>query len=184
MQNNLKKLSGQSKTRNIVFVALAVALISVSSWVSVPIGAVPFTLQIFAIAFMLLVLKPKQMLAAICLYILLGAFGLPIFSSMRGGAGVLAGPTGGFLWGYVLGVVCALLLKRIKIQNSFVKDVAVCVLFLLVTYACGWVQLMFVSALTPLQAFLTGIAPFVAFDVIKIVFACICAKSVRAAIGL
>ena len=69
-------------------------------------------------------------------------------------------------------------------KNPFIKDVAVCVLFLLVTYACGWVQLMFVSALTALQAFLTGIAPFIVFDVIKIVFACICAKSVRAAISL
>ena len=89
-----------SRTRSVAFVGLTIALMSVSAWVSVPLGPVPFTLQTFVMVFALLALAPKECLAAIAGYLILGGVGLPLFSSMRGGLGVLAGPTGGFLWGF------------------------------------------------------------------------------------
>ena len=64
-----------SRTRSLVFVALCVAIMAVSAWVTVPIGPVPITLQMFAIVFSILVLTPKQCIAAICCYVLLGAIG-------------------------------------------------------------------------------------------------------------
>lgn len=82
---------------------------AVSAWVTVPLGPVPFTLQMFAITFAIVVLSPKEAIAAITGYLLLGAVGVPVFSGMRGGIGVLAGPTGGFLWGYLFGVAAAAL---------------------------------------------------------------------------
>ena len=51
-----------SRTRSLVFVALCVAIMAVSAWVTVPIGPVPITLQMFAIVFSILVLTPKQCL--------------------------------------------------------------------------------------------------------------------------
>lgn len=74
-----------------------------------PLGPIPFTLQMFAITFAIVVLSPKEAIAAITGYLLLGAVGVPVFSGMRGGIGVLAGPTGGFLWGYLFGVAAAAL---------------------------------------------------------------------------
>ena len=91
--------STASRTRAIAYVAMTIAIIAVSAWVTVPIGPVPFTLQMFAVTFALLILKPKQAIAAIAGYLALGAIGVPVFSGMRGGVGVLMGPTGGFLWG-------------------------------------------------------------------------------------
>lgn len=111
-----------SRTRSIVMVGLSVAMIAVCAWVTVPLGPVPFTLQMFAITFAICALPPKQAIAAIFAYEAIGAIGLPVFSGMRGGLGVLAGPTGGFLLGYLVGVPLAVLflyiVRRVKIRRS------------------------------------------------------------------
>lgn len=109
METARTKSGASERTRSVVFVGLAIAIIAVSAWVTVPIGPVPVTLQMFAITFAIVVLKPKEAVAAIAGYLLLGAVGVPVFSGMRGGIGVLAGPTGGFLWGYLIGVPLACL---------------------------------------------------------------------------
>ena len=101
------RIQDASRTRSIAFIALTIAIIAVSAWITVPLGPIPFTLQMFAITFAIVVLKPHEAIIAIAGYLLLGAVGLPMFSGMRGGIGVLAGPTGGFLWGYMLGVPAA-----------------------------------------------------------------------------
>lgn len=96
-----------SRTRSIAFVGLSIALIAVSAWIVVPLGPVPFTLQMLSISFVICLLTPKEAIATICCYELLGAIGVPVFSGMRGGIGVLLGPTGGFLVGYLIGVPLA-----------------------------------------------------------------------------
>ena len=99
--NKVKQGSmGASRTRSIAFVALTIALLGVSAWVSIPIGPVMLTLQMFAVMFAIMVLTPKQCMASIAGYLALGAIGLPMFSGMRGGIGMLMGPTGGYLWGF------------------------------------------------------------------------------------
>ncbi len=105
----LARAGASSRTRSIAFVGLTIAIMAVSAWVTIPLGPVPFTLQMFAVTFAIVVLTPKEAIAAIVGYLALGAVGVPVFSGMRGGIGVLAGPTGGFLWGYLFGVAAAVL---------------------------------------------------------------------------
>lgn len=190
-----------TQTRSLAYIGLTIALMTVSAWVTVPLGPVPFTLQTFVIVFAMLALTPKQALASIGGYIVLGAIGVPVFSSMRGGIGVLAGPTGGFIWGFMLGMLAALgLLALLRKQAPFegeaiasgasgkfgvrawAASLAAAALFLAITYACGWFQLMFVASMTPLQAFAVGIAPFIPIDAVKIVAAVFVALSVRRAL--
>lgn len=109
METVRTKTSASARTRSVAFVGLTIAIMAVSAWVTVPLGPIPFTLQMFAITFAVVVLSPKEAMAAITGYLLLGAVGVPVFSGMRGGIGVLAGPTGGFLWGYLFGVAAAVL---------------------------------------------------------------------------
>lgn len=109
METVRTKTSASARTRSVAFVGLTIAIMAVSAWVTVPLGPIPFTLQMFAIVFAIVVLTPKQAVAAIAGYLLIGAVGVPVFSGMRGGIGVLAGPTGGFLWGYLFGVAAAAL---------------------------------------------------------------------------
>ena len=76
-----------SRTRAITFTALSIAIIAVSAWITIPVGPVPFTLQMFAVTLAILVLTPKQAIGAIAGYLALGAIGVPVFSGMRGGIG-------------------------------------------------------------------------------------------------
>ena len=204
-----KEMGGASRvrTRSVAFVGLSIALMAVSAWVSVPFGPVPFTLQTFVMVFALLVLTPGECLAAIGGYLVIGAVGLPVFSSMRGGIGVLAGPTGGFLWGFLLGAIVALaflrlvdarLRRRTTVGESgpgdgiakggrgkrraLAVDVVAGLLFLLVMYVCGWVQLMGVAGLGPEAAFATAVAPFLVVDGVKLVAGVLTARAVRKAL--
>ena len=157
------------RVKQIVQVALYVAIISVSAMITVPLGAVPFTLQTFAITLVLFVAKPKTALTTLVLYLALGAVGAPIFSAMKGGIGSLLGPTGGFLWGYLIGIfpVCALLQKT----KTAPAQIALGCLLTLVAYIFGCAQYMFVAGVNLQVALLTTVVPFIAIDIIKIVIA-------------
>ena len=80
-------------------IGAAVALLAVSAMVTVPLGPVPFTLQTLVLAMLPAILGGRGAVAAVGLYLLAGALGLPVFSGFSGGVGQLLGPTGGFLWG-------------------------------------------------------------------------------------
>ena len=194
MEQVKKGAASASRTRSIAFVGLAVAIMAVSAWVTVPLGPVPFTLQMFAITFAIVMLSPKECIAAIVLYLALGAIGLPVFSGMSGGIAKLMGPTGGFLWGYLLGVGLAVAVRfglkavlardgQAKGARAFVIDFLTGLVFLAVAYVCGWAQLMAVASMTPAAAFAAGVAPFILVDLAKLVAAVICARAVNAAVG-
>ena len=183
----MPQASSTTRTRSIAFVGLSVALMAVSAWVTVALGPVPFTLQIFAVVLVLLALEPAEALASIACYLLMGAVGLPVFSAMRGGMGVLLGPTGGFLWGYLVGAAAALaflqVASRNRLERPLVVDAAAAVIFLVLAYLCGWLQLMPAAGLSPQAAFASGIAPFIALDALKIAVAVPVARAVRKAVG-
>lgn len=175
-----------SRSRSIAFTALAIAIMAVSAWVTVPIGPVPFTLQMFAVTFAIVVLAPKQAIGAIAGYLVLGAIGVPVFSGMRGGIGVLMGPTGGFLWGYFIGVSLAvglLALLRSRGIDNFATGVAAGLVFTLVAYACGWAQYMAVANVGPIESLVVTVAPFIVVDIVKIVAAVAVARTVIRAVG-
>lgn len=97
----MKHSTQHTHTFDMVYIALAAVMIAVCSWITVP-GAVPFTMQTFAIFLVVLVLGGKRGTVAILLYILLGLIGIPVFSGFRSGPGVLLGTTGGYILGFFL----------------------------------------------------------------------------------
>lgn len=103
----MEHLATHTHARDVAFAGLFIALIAVSAWVSVPIGPIPVTLQMLAIPLSIFVLRPSVAIVTIYGYVFLGAIGVPVFSQMRGGLGVLLGPTGGFLMGYLIAVPIA-----------------------------------------------------------------------------
>ena len=178
--------STASRSRAIAFTALSIAIIAVSAWITIPLGPIPFTMQMFAVTFAIIVLEPRQAIAAIAGYLALGAIGVPVFSGMRGGIGVLMGYTGGFLWGYLIGVSLAVgllaLLRKRGIDN-FATGVAAGVVFTAVAYLCGWFQYLMLSGVTPLEAFAVTVAPFIVVDLVKIVAATAAARIVVRAVS-
>lgn len=186
MRGRARRTGSASRTRSIAFVGLTIAIMGVSAWVSVPLGPVLLTLQMFAISFAILVLSPRECMVAITGYVLLGTLGLPLFSGMRGGIGMLLGPTGGYLWGYLLGVGAALALRaalaRMAGTRAFAVDLCACLVFIAVSYLCGCVQYAAVVGVDLAAAFAVTIAPFAIPDVMKAVAAVVCARAVKRAL--
>lgn len=157
--------------RQIARAGVFVALLTVASWVSIPLGPVPFTLQTMALALLPAVLNGATACAAVGVYLLLGALGLPVFSGFGSGIASIVGPTGGFLWGFLLGtavagVVAKALAGRVpRFAGILVADIAM----LLVAYACGTVQLMVVAQLDAVAALMLAVIPFIVPDAIKLV---------------
>ncbi len=156
-------------TRTIAISALIAALMAASALVSIPVGPVPVTLQVMVVVLAALVLQPSGAFAAMAAYVLLGAIGLPVFAGAQGGLGVLAGPTGGFLLGFVLGAPLGAWARtvaetRLKAPGA---DVLAAACVIVSAYAAGWPQLALVTGMSAAKAFAAGVAPFVLWDAIK-----------------
>ena len=88
-------------TRDIVFTGVSAAIIALCAWITVPVGAIPVTLQTLAVCLIAGLFGAKRGTAAVLVYILIGAVGVPVFSGFKGGIGVLAGATGGYIIGFI-----------------------------------------------------------------------------------
>ena len=97
-------------TYHLVLTAMFAAVLAVISQISIPMpSGVPITIQAFGIGLTGAVLGWKYGTLATVVYILLGAVGLPIFANLQGGIQVLAGMTGGYIWGWpVMAALCGL----------------------------------------------------------------------------
>ena len=174
-------------TRDLTYIALAVGLISVCSWISVP-TVVPFTLQTFAVFASVLLLGGKRGTMAILCYILLGLTGAPVFSNMMGGAMVLAGLTGGYIIGFMF-VGMSYWLFEIWFGKKLWAQITSIVIGLLVCYTFGtaWFMLVYGSRFGEISlasALMTCIVPFAPVDIIKLVCALLLKKAIEKRITL
>ncbi|MDD1702207.1 MAG: biotin transporter BioY, partial [Methanoregula sp.] len=94
------------RSRFITYSAAFIALITLGGWISIPFFPVPLTLQTFFILLAGAVMKRDAVIPA-ALYVLLGVAGLPLFHNGVAGPGVLLGPTGGYLAGFILAALIA-----------------------------------------------------------------------------
>lgn len=97
--------------------AFAAGMAVLAPW-SAPLGPVPLSLCTLMIYLAAWVMPPGQVLAAVAVYVLLGAAGLPVFAGFLGGMGRLAGPVGGYILGYFpLSAVCAWFIRRFALRR-------------------------------------------------------------------
>ena len=97
---DVAKTRDNTKVLDLVYISIGAALIAICSWISIP-TAVPFTLQTFAVFFVLLSLGGERGTLATLVYVLLGAVGVPVFAGFSGGIGILLGSTGGYIIGFL-----------------------------------------------------------------------------------
>jgi len=86
---------------------LFTALICAGAYLSIPIGPIPLTLGNFFVILGALLLGPGWGGLSAVLYVVIGSLGFPVFSGGRGGLAQLVGPTGGYLFGYIVGALVA-----------------------------------------------------------------------------
>lgn len=172
----------KSKIKEISVSALFAALICVASPFVVPIGAVPLSLANFAVMLCAFTLPTVSAVSAVAVYLLLGLCGVPVFSSFQGGAHILLGATGGFLWGYIfLCLFCSFVPKNKQVN---LKTVLLCTLGLLCVYALGTLQYCLVCKVNILSALIVCVLPFILFDIIKCILAYLLSKRLKKAIKI
>ena len=169
---------------NVTRCGVSVALLAVSAAVSLALGPVPFTLQTLVLALLPVALGGRAAVTSVAVYLLLGAAGLPVFSGMQGGLGVLAGPTGGFLWGFLAGeALAALVLGEGAAAASGPRAWLAAGCVLVASYAAGTIQLMAVLGVGPAAALGSAVVPFVVPDLVKTAVGVTAGRRVRRALG-
>lgn len=175
-----------SRTSSAARAALIAALVGAGALIALPVGPVPITLQTLVVAVAALVLTPAEAFLALALYVAVGAVGAPVFSGGNGGIGVLLGPTGGFLAGFVLGAGSGALVRRAIARpkhrfRALVGDVAALLVLLSATYLLGWAWFATVTGRDAAEAFMVAVAPFVLVDAVKCAVALPVARALRSA---
>ena len=174
-------LKEKFNTVDLVRVALFCAFIAVCSFVSIPIGAVPITLQLFGVYFALYAGGGGKGAMSVLLYVLLGVVGLPVFSGFCGGVSRLFDTTGGFIWGFLLLSIVYLAVEKLLSGVKYNRIIAT-VVSLLVFYACGsvWYCMVYLADFGSMgTALAVTVFPFIAFDAVKIFLALAVAKRLR-----
>ena len=172
---------------DLAYVAVCAALMAVCSWISIP-ATVPFTLQTFAVFCSLGLLGGRRGIAAILVYLLLGALGVPVFAGFSGGIGILFGTTGGYLLGFILMGLVYWLGERLSMDSRNIRIISM-ILGLLLCYAFGTAWFMFVYARqTGAIALGTALAwcvvPFLLPDLVKMALALLLSGRLRKALHL
>ena len=137
--------------------AVFCALIVISAWLSLPLPGISLTLQTLAVALCGYCLGWKYALGAVAAYLLLGGFGLPVFSGFSGGIGWMLGPGGGYLFGFLfLAFACGLPAKKRGARLLFGA------VGLAVVHLCGSAWYAFCTHVSFWQGLLVGSLPFIA----------------------
>ena len=149
--------------------------------IPIPFSPVPITLATLGLYIIAYVLGTKLGTISCLIYLLLGAVGLPVFSSFSGGFAKIAGPTGGYLLGYLfLSAITGFFIERFS--GKLVFAVIGMIVGTAICYAFGTLWLAAQMQLTFPQALATGVIPYLPGDAIKIIIACILGPKLRAAI--
>ena len=153
-----------------ILTSLCAAIIAVLAQILIPLPLIPITGQTLAIGLVVTILGLKHGTYAVLLYILLGAIGLPVFQSFTGGLGILFGPTGGYIIGFIpTALVIGFYLKKTRL--TFPHALVANILGMLVTLAFGAVWLKYLAELSWTGALLSGVIPFLIVGVIKAILA-------------
>ncbi len=175
----------RQQTGEMVTASLVTALMGAAAYITLPVGAVPVTLQVFVVVLASLLLTAPWAGASMVLYLALGAAGLPVFSGAQGGVGVLAGPTGGYLVGFAVAAPTAAMLRTLVARRrpGGIADAIAATVAILIIYAIGTVQLALVTGMGMGAAVLVGAVPFVLPDALKAAASIAVAGAVRRARG-
>ncbi len=168
--NNQKEMKRKFKTIDLVYMALGAVFITICSWISIP-TAVPFTLQTFAVFFVLSFLGGKYGTVSIIVYLLLGIVGVPVFAQFTSGIGILLGNTGGYIVGFVFMGLIYWLVVGILGKKMWVEILAM-VIAMVVLYSFGTAWFMFVYTRANGAVGFTAVLgwcviPFIIHDIIE-----------------
>lgn len=168
-------------TKDIVIISLAVTLITICSWISIP-TIVPFTMQTFAIFTVIGLLGKRRAIISILVYILLGVIGLPVFAGFSSGIGRLLGSTGGYIIGFLFSAFITG-----SIIEKFGKKIHIMIIAMLLglmacyTFGTAWFIYVYTNTNEPIGIIATlslCVFPFIIPDTLKITLSILTIKRI------
>ena len=166
-------MSKTFSVQKMAIIALMTAVLCILAPISIPvfISPVPISLGVLAIYLTAYVLSPLDALISVIIFILLGTFGLPVFSGYSGGLSKLVGPTGGYIIGFLFTVYISSLFIHMK--KGIIFDVIGMITGLALCYILGTIWFSYQQGKGFIASLLLCVVPFLIGDAIKIIEAVI-----------
>lgn len=168
-----------NKTLELTRLALLIAMNCVSAYIVIPLpfSLSPIVLQTLVVNLVAFLLSPKQAFITMFVYILIGLVGIPVFTGGSAGPAKIFGPTGGYIWGYLVAAVLIAWLKGNKYNFKRYASIGVG-LGIPVIYLLGAIQLKLLTDMNWEVVFLIGVLPFIPLDIVKCIVAVILARPI------
>lgn len=179
MVNN--KQNASSRTRLLILSGVFAAVTAVCSWISIPLPftPVPINLALLGVYLSGGLLGGHYGFYSQLIYVLLGAIGVPVFAGFSGGFGIISGPTGGYIIGYVFAAIVVGLVVSGGANRGLLRTAIACILGMLVCYAFGTVWYVLLTGTGMWAALALCVFPFLPGDAIKIVLAVILIRRLK-----
>lgn len=169
----------KNSTKRLTVIGLCSAMLCIIApfTIPLPVSPVPVSLAPLMIFISAYILSTSGCTLCVLVYLLIGAVGLPVFSGFTGGIGIIAGPTGGFLIGYLATAFVSSFFLH-KSSKSCIQ-IAGMVLGLGCSYLTGTVWFSLQQNVNFMTAATLCVVPYIAGDVLKIAAAFILGKKLQ-----
>ena len=157
-----------SRIKELSLIALFPALMGATAGISIPLlGLPPITLQTLFVFLAGMFLKPKNAFYSMCIYLLLGIIGIPVFSGYSAGLILLIGPSGGFLMGFpVVALLTSLIRNNVIFKNNFHSNLLIIFIANICLYMIGATYIMVIYKAN-LFTLISGFSLYLLGDIIK-----------------
>ncbi|MEA3282442.1 MAG: biotin transporter BioY [Euryarchaeota archaeon] len=177
VNNRIDIMHEQTSVRPMIYASMFAALTAIGALIRIPIPAtpVPITLQVFFVLLAGLLLGSKWAGMSMIVYGVLGIIGFPVFSGGLSGIGVILGPTGGYIIGFIPAAFLTGLVTE-TFGRSMLAAISAMITGIAAIYLLGVFQLSVVAGLSVPQSVVLGVLPFLIGDSIKLVAALIVSR--------
>ncbi|MDR0853031.1 MAG: biotin transporter BioY [Clostridiales Family XIII bacterium] len=170
-----------NKVQSYILCAFFAALTAVFSQIQIPLPFTPVPINLALLVPLIAgaLLGPVKGALSMLVYVLLGIVGVPVFAGFEAGIGAVAGPTGGYIIGYITAAAIAGLFVSEK--HYFPIMLSGFILAVLSCYTLGTVWFCIFMNMGVLKALALCVLPFIPGDALKIAGAVAISGAVRKA---
>ncbi len=154
--------------RQMVYASMFGALTAIGAFIVIPLQPVPITLQTLFTGLAAILLGGNTGALSQVIYVLLGIIGLPVFAGGKAGLGTLLGPSGGYLFGFIIGAYIIGRIAEARKQPGVPWLILSLFAGHLIIYTLGILQLSIITHFSLVKALMVGVVPFLPGDIIKI----------------
>lgn len=166
------------KLKQLIINALFAVIIAILAQITIPIGPIPLTGQTFAVGLAATILGARNATISVAVYIVLGAIGIPVFAGMTAGLGIIFGPTGGFIIGFLFNAyITGYLIEKTDFGMAYAIFANIIGSFITLLFGAVWLKIS--GDLSWSTAFTAGAIPFIIPGILKATLAALAGIGIR-----